>query len=194
MRATVLFYQRQFAEALHNYNQLREKTMLPDRRIRAETGMLRSAQQMKDDVEIINAATILLNESKLSPELNNEALYYRAKAYLNHGAESYAMDDLRQLSKDTRNLYGAEAKYLLANQLYKGGKHKEAEKVLLNYIDQSTPHIYWLARSFVLLSDVYVAMGKKEDARQYLLSLQQNYAPDDDIPVMIRTRLEKLNQ
>ena len=54
--------------------------------------------------------------------------------------------------------------------------------------------MYWLARSFVLLSDVYVAMNKPVDARQYLLSLQQNYTVDDDIPVRIRTRLEKLNQ
>ena len=48
------------------------------------------------------------------------------------------------------------------------------------------------ARSFVLLSDVYVAMDKKLDARQYLLSLQQNYHADDDIEQMINERLEKL--
>ena len=45
---------------------------------------------------------------------------------------------------------------------------------------------------FVLLSDVYVAMDKKLDARQYLLSLQQNYHADDDIEQMINERLEKL--
>ena len=67
-----------------------------------------------------------------------------------------------------------------------------AEKELLNYIEQSTPHAYWLARSFILLSDVYVAMDKKLDARQYLLSLQQNYHADDDIERMIQERLEKL--
>ena len=69
-----------------------------------------------------------------------------------------------------------------------------AEKELLNYIEQSTPHAYWLARSFVLLSDVYVAMGKDLDARQYLLSLQQNYQGNDDIESMIEDRLKKLNK
>lgn len=63
----------------------------------------------------------------------------------------------------------------------------------MEYIDQSTPHAYWLARSFVLLSDVYVALDKKMEARQYLLSLQQNYQADDDISGMISVRLEKLN-
>ena len=42
------------------------------------------------------------------------------------------------------------------------------------------------------LSDVYVSMDKKLDARQYLLSLQQNYHADDDIEQMINERLEKL--
>ena len=42
------------------------------------------------------------------------------------------------------------------------------------------------------ISDVYVAMDKKLDARQYLLSLQQNYHNDDDIEGMIQERLEKL--
>lgn len=94
--------------------------------------------------------------------------------------------------KDTRTLYGAEAKYLVALQWYNAGNYASAEKEILNFIDQSTPHAYWLARSFILLSDVYVAMDKKLDARQYLLSLQQNYQADDDIASMINERLEKL--
>ena len=49
-----------------------------------------------------------------------------------------------------------------------------------------------LARSFVLLSDVYVKLDRKMEAKQYLLSLQQNYQADDDIAGMIESRLEKL--
>ena len=128
------------------------------------------------------------------PELKNEALYYRAKAYKNQKADKKALDDFRELAKDTRNSYGAEAKYQVAQALYDAKEYAAAEKELLNYIEQSTPHAYWLARSFVLLSDVYVAMGKDLDARQYLLSLQQNYQGNDDIESMIEDRLKKLNK
>jgi hypothetical protein len=72
------------------------------------------------------------------------------------------------------------------------GKMNEAEQLVLEYMEVSTPHTYWLARSFVLLSDVYKAMGKNLDARQYLLSLKQNYQADDDIAGMIESRLEEL--
>lgn len=141
---------------------------------------------------MIHAATSLLADAKLTPELRNEAMYFRGKAYLNQKAHKKAMDDLLLLSKDTRTLYGAEAKYLVAQQLFDTREYAAAEKEILDYIDRSTPHAYWLARSFVLLSDVYAAMDKKLDARQYLLSLQQNYRADDDIQGMIDERLEKL--
>jgi hypothetical protein len=37
-------------------------------------------------------------------------------------------------------------------------------------------------------------LGRNLDAKQYLLSLQQNYQADDDIAEMIETRLAKLNK
>ena len=192
MRGEVLFNRKQYEQAIADYKQLQARAATAERRQLGATGVLRCAALLKDDVEVIQAATALLAEAKLTPELGNEALYYRAKAYLNQKAVKRAMDDLKVLSKDTRTLYGAEAKYLLAQQLYNAGEQAAAEKEILNFIDQSTPHAYWLARSFILLSDVYVAMDKKLDARQYLLSLQQNYQADDDIVAMINERLEKL--
>jgi TolA-binding protein len=194
MRGEVQFGQRDYSGALTTYRTLKDKATTADRRIAAETGMLRAAYATKDDVEVVNAATSLLAESKLTNELTNEALYYRAKSLLSQKADTRAMADLKTLAKDTRNAYGAEARYLVANELYKAKRYGEAESELLSYIDESTPHIYWLARSFVLLSDVYAAQGNNADARLYLLSLQQNYTADDDIPVMIKSRLEKLNK
>ena len=194
MRAEVQFNKLQLADALASYKMLKEKASGAERRQLAETGILRCAYTLKDDVETIQAATELLAAAKLSPELKNEALYYRAKAYLRQNAGQKAVADLRELAKDTRNLYGAEAKYLVAQYLYDHKEYAAAEKELLGYIEQSTPHAYWLARSFVLLSDVYVALGKNLDARQYLLSLRQNYPDDPNINEMIDVRLKKLDE
>ena len=46
----------------------------------------------------------------------------------------------------------------------------------------------------MLLSDVYMKLGRELDAKQYLLSLQQNYQADDDIAGMIQTRLAKMSR
>lgn len=192
MHGEILFNRKQYDQAIADYKKLQAKASTAERRQLGSIGVLRCAALMGDDADVIQSATSLLAEAKLSPELRNKALYYRAKSYLRQKADKKAMDDLKLLAKDTRTLYGAEAKFLVAQQLYNAREYPAAEKEILDYIDQSTPHAYWLARSFVLLSDVYVAMDKKLDARQYLLSLQQNYQADDDIAGMINERLEKL--
>jgi hypothetical protein len=51
-----------------------------------------------------------------------------------------------------------------------------------------------MARSFVLLSDLYAKQGKTLEATQYLNSLRNNYSGDDDIDGMITERLEKLGK
>ncbi|MEG1838232.1 MAG: tetratricopeptide repeat protein [Bacteroidaceae bacterium] len=192
--AELLFNSKEYDKALALYKQLSIRTAVPERRLQAKIGVLRTANLMNEQIEVIHAATDLLADGKLSPELANEARYDRAKAYLEQKATKAAMEDLQVLSKDTRNVYGAEAKYKVAELFFTSGETTKAEKEILDYIDKSTPHAYWLARSFILLSDVYVKLGKKLDAKQYLLSLQQNYRANDDIQGMIGSRLNKLNK
>ena len=194
MRAEILFNRRQYSEALADYKMLHAKATNTERRQLALLGAIRCCVLTHDDVGTIQATTSLLAESKLTPERKDEALYYRAKAYLNQKATPKATADLQQLAQDTRTLYGAEAKYLIALCLYEEKEYEAAEKEVLDFIERSTPHAYWLARSFILLADIYTATGKPLDARQYLLSLQQNYQADDDIAGMIQQRLEKLAQ
>jgi len=191
-RADIYFKQGQFVEALSDYERLQAKASTAAIRQTAEWGMVRSAAQLNDDIEVINAATALLNEAKISPEMQTEALYHRAKAYLNQKADAKATADLQLLATDTRTVQGAESRYLLAQQLYDHEQYDDAEKALLQFIDESTPHAYWLARGFVLLSDVYAQTGKTLEAREYLLSLQQNYQADDDIQTLINERLGQL--
>ncbi|MPM36325.1 hypothetical protein SDC9_82920 [bioreactor metagenome] len=174
------------------YKQLKAHAGSAGHRLTAQIGIIRSAYKTKNDADVIHAATSLLAEEKITPEVKNEVTYYRAKAYLNQKADGNAMNDLKALAKDTRNVYGAEAKYLVGQILFDQKDYAVAEKEILDFIDQSTPHTYWLARGFVLLSDIYMATNKKLDARQYLLSLQQNYQANDDIKGMIESRLNKL--
>ncbi len=97
---------------------------------------------------------------------------------------------LEQLAADTRSQFGAESAYLLSQILYDSGDADAAQKNIMSFIQEGTPHMYWLARSFILLSDIYKSQGKDIEARQYLLSLQQNYTEKDDIAEMIAKRLE----
>lgn len=194
MCADIAYREKEYEKSLGFYKRMADRAVSQEERVTARTGAMRSAWMVKDYQEIISEASGLIAESKLAPELANEAHYYRAKALLAEGQNKEAAGDLAVLAKDTRNVYGAEAKYLLAQLYFDNGETEKAEKEVLDYIEVSTPHAYWLARSFVLLSDVYMKLGRNLDAKQYLLSLQQNYQADDDIAEMIETRLAKLNK
>lgn len=192
LSATMAFDGGDYQKSLTLYSNLINKTASADKLQRAQIGMLRSAAKLNRSSDIIMAADKLLASAKLSPELSNEARYYRSKAYIQSRELNKALPDLKLLANDTRNVYGAEAKFQLAQIYFEQGNKSAAEKEILNYIEVSTPHVYWLARSFVLLSDIYMQTGRNVEAKQYLLSLKQNYNENQEINSMIESRLSKL--
>ena len=194
MSAEMAYLAKDYTKSLELYKLLKDRASTPERRQMAATGMLRSAAMSGNNEETILAATAVLADTKVDPELESEARHYRSKALVNVGQMQHAVEDWQVLAQDTRNVYGAEAKYRLALYLFDAGKTSEAEKEVLNYLEVSTPHTYWLARGFVLLSDIYAKLDRKLEARQYLLSLKQNYQADDDIAGMIESRLENLKE
>ena len=194
MSAEMAYLAKDYGKSLDLYKLLKDRASTPERRELAATGMLRSAAMANNDEEVVLAATAVLADAKVAPELENEARHYRAQSLVKVNQVQHAVADWKVLAQDTRNVYGAEAKYRLAQYLFDTGKTADAEKEVLNYLEVSTPHTYWLARSFVLLSDIYAKLDRKLEARQYLLSLKQNYQANDDIAGMIESRLEKLNE
>ena len=194
MSAEMAYVAKDYVKSLEWYKLLKDRASTPERRQLAATGMLRSAAMTNNGEETILAATAVLADAKVDPELENEARHYRSKALVEANQLKHAVEDWKVLAKDTRNVYGAEAKYRLAQYMFDAGQTAEAEKEVLNYLEVSTPHTYWLARSFVLLSDIYAKLDRKLEARQYLLSLKQNYQANDDIAGMIESRLENLKE
>ena len=192
MMADMAYNHRDFELALEAYGSLIDLTDNSTTKLHAQVHRLRSAQALgKLDVIVGETAPVLEN-SRLVPEIATELRYYRAKAYLVQGKSEAAVDDLVTLAKDTRNVYGAEAKYQLAQIYYNIRQYDKAENEVLDYINVSTPHSYWLARSFVLLADVYIKKEQYIEAKQYLISLNQSYTVKDDIADMIKERLATL--
>lgn len=181
-----------YRKALELYKQLVAKTGNNERRQACRMNLLRCAYILNESEEVLSVSSDLLASGNLSPEWTREIHYDRAKTLIKGNKANEAVGDLKKLSDDTRTQQGAEAKYLLAQIYFDGKKYDECEKEILNYIEVSTPHAYWLARSFVLLSDLYMKLDRKMEAKQYLLSLQNNYKGNDDIAGRIKERLDKL--
>jgi TolA-binding protein len=191
-KAEIEYINKEYKEALESFKRLQTLAEDAQNREAAKLGIMRCAQQTEQWQDALTAAEGILKGVKLSPETIIEARYVRAKSHLGLRQPDKAVPDLQELSKDTRTAQGAEAKYLLAQVYYDNNENAKATKELMNFIENGTPHPYWLARGFILLADVYIRQGDDFQARQYLTSLRNNYKANDDIDAMIENRLGKL--
>ena len=155
---------------------------------------MRCLKQSGDLNRCIEAADKVIAIPQASPEIVREAEYLKAKSLIDTRRATEAVPTLRKLSMNTKSAEGAEAKYLVAQIMYDMNQHEAAEKEIFDYIEKGTPHQYWLARSFVLLADIYHAKGEDFQALQYLESLRDNYNTEaDDIGTLINTRVSQWN-
>jgi TolA-binding protein len=191
-KAEIEYTEQDYPAALESFRRLQSVAEDPANLSAARLGIMRCAWQTENWEDALTAAETILKGSKLSPEVIVETRYVRAKAYAGLRQPNRALPDLQELSKDTRTVQGAEAKYLLAQHYFNNNDNARAEKELTNFIENGTPHSYWLARGFILLADIYIRLNDDFKARQYLNSLRTNYKGNDDISEMIETRLSKL--
>ena len=191
-KSEIEYLEKDYAAAIITFRELQNVAELRENREAAKLGIMRCAQFTGNETEALTAADELLKSTNLSPETESEARHLRGKSYLKLGDADKALVDFTALSKDTRTEFGAEAKYQLAQIYYNKKDAARAEKELLNFIENGTPHQYWLARGFILLVDIYIDKEDAFQARQYLTSLQRNYSGNEEITGMIENRLEKI--
>ena len=191
-KAEIEYLDRDYVAAMSTFRQLIAVAESAENRNAARLGLMRSAQFTGQYRDALQAAEDLLSNARLTPEVEAEARSLRAKSYIALNQPASAEADLTVLSRDTRTVYGAEAKYLLGQLYFDRNELDKAEKEMQDFIQKGTTHQYWLARGFILLADVFMRKGDNIQARQYLTSLQTNYKGNDDIAGMIQERLSKL--
>lgn len=195
LRASEISYDmKNYTSAGEYFAQLHVAASNKENRNAARIGVLRCSYYTTQYQTTINISNEIISDASSDEEIIAEARYCRAKSYLATGDSIKANDDLRIIGVDISTANGAEAKYLYAQNLYETNKIAEAEAEIISFIDQGTTHQYWLARCFVLLSDIYKSKGDNFMAKQYLLSLKENYTETNDIQQMIEERLGLLQE
>jgi len=175
----MLFSSGKYAEALDIYTQL-ERAGNAQNKIRAITGKMRCTFRLEKYREAIDEATKLRKTEKVTETLSREAAFISGKA--NYILKQYdlALIGIKEAAAETKTAQGAESKYLLADTYFKQQNLVSSEKEIMDFIDKGTSFQYWLAKSFILLSDIYVAKKDDFQARHTLKSLIENYTLQND--------------
>jgi len=192
--AEITYDQKDYQSAIAYFKQLQTVGQTTENKNAGRLGVLRCSYFLNDHQTTINIVNEIMTDTRAGEELKAEARYNRAKAYIALAQGVQAIPDLKVLAAETRNANGAESKYLLANVYFEQGKLADTEKEVLDFAKKNTPHQFWLARSFVLLADVYVKQNNDFQAKQYLLSLQKNYTTADEIQTLITERLNAIGE
>lgn len=156
----------------------------------ARTGIMRSQYQLANYQACIEAANLVLASEKVSDILKRETNYLLATSYYKTGNKDKAFPILTKLSTDTNSAEGAESKFLVADILFERQRLKEAEDEIMDFIDKNSPHQFWLAKSFLLLSDIYLKNGDEFQAKNTLKSIVENYPEQND--GILQTTRQKL--
>ena len=146
----------------------------------ALTGVMRCQFNLTDYQGCITTANQILALEKVSDILKRETNYKLGLSYYNTGNADKALPILSKLSADTNSAEGAESKFLVAEILFEKQKLKEAENEIMDFIDKNSPHQFWLAKSFLLLSDIYLKNGDEFQAKHTLKSIEENYPEKED--------------
>ncbi len=193
--SSILYDKEDFTTALEYYEKLEKVSSNDANSLLALKGELSSAYQAGDAQKTIIAAGKINNLPNIPEELTREATFMSAKA--NYSLNNYdeALRDFRKVGTEVTSIEGAESKYRVAELLYKKGKQAEAEKTITEFIDQKTPHQYWMAKVFLLLADISIKKGDSLQARATLQSLKDNYSVDNDgILDEVKEKLSSLDE
>lgn len=130
---------------------------------------------------------------KASEEEKNSSDLYTGKAYLIKADTVQAIKAFTNVVAKTKTVAAAEAKYNLAALQYAKGDYKASQKTCFDLTNNMPAYDYWVAKTFILLADNYLALKDKFQAKTTLMSIIDGYKGKDDIVPTAKEKLAKIN-
>jgi len=174
------FRQKNYQKAAVYYSMLEEVAENKSNLLEARMGMLKCYSLLEQHDKVTDLADKILLTEKLSPEQERETRFAKAKALLARDRQVLALDEFKIVSGEVKSVEGAESKFRVAEIYYQRKEIQNAEKEIADFADKSTPHQYWMARSFLLWADIFRDKGDEFQSIQTLQSLIDYYPKTDD--------------
>jgi TolA-binding protein len=192
--ANLNFKKGLYDKAIEQYNKLEQTGDLRDNIINAQAGQMRGYYKSNKYEQAITYAQKLLSAEKVDNELLSEAHLTYGRAALQTNDLTSAKREYALIAKQS-GANGAEARYSLALIEYKLSNYKTSQTKCFDVINQVPSYDFWIGKSFLLLSDNYIALKDTFQAKHTLQSLIDNYENDPSDPEDIKAMAqEKYNE
>ena len=196
--SNICYELEKYNDAFEAYSSLLSVAKLENNVKTARVGMMRSAYKAKNYSGAIRCADAV-SSSFPEADLAREALYIKAKSYLESSQRDSAYELFRQLAQSPNTSEGAEAAYLIIEDLYNRGSFTDVPDKVYAFANDAPNQGYWLAKAYIILGDSFAEQENYRQARATFESVQNGYKPapgktSDDVTEAVRMRLEKLNE
>lgn len=192
--AGIRYGQEKYEDAIEYYSILKRMTSSKTTIREALKWTMRSHVKMDNHQKAISAARQLIKAEKVPPEQIDEGYMTMGKAAMSLDSTSLARAAFDQLTKSLDNETSVEAQYLTAKIEYQYNNLDKAESLLFEIINNVPSYDFWIARSFILIADIYHKRENIVQAKATLQSIIDNYEVDplSTRPNLVEVAREKL--
>jgi len=183
------FELKNYADAKKYFESLNNNAVNQDNKLEALRGLVRSFYQLKDYTEAFVASKELLTKKGLSTDdksIGNLVLGKSAQIASDFTAAIAAFKAVTAINK---SLWGAEARYEIANCLFSQNNFAAAEKAALATIKE-TGYDEWVTKSYILLGDIFWQQKDYFNAKATYEIISKN-ASIESLKKEAQTKLDK---
>ncbi|WP_435354922.1 tetratricopeptide repeat protein [Emticicia sp. SJ17W-69] len=182
---------KSFKNAITNYRTVIVSSQNKRDIVTAWQGLLESYYTVgNQDSTIYFAREIINNGGNIVMGASNKAQLYLGKSYMQKNDFTKAEEEFKKTIAMAKDNNGAEAKYFIGDMQYKAKKYKESIKTLQELAQEFSEFVFWYEKSFLLISDDYIALGDYFMAKATLKSVIEN----SDTPETVDSAKKKLKE
>lgn len=173
------FYLENYTRAASSFEHLKKIAQSTGYILQAEVGMMRSYAALNNFAKASVPAARLLVSKGISADLIAEANLIKGRNLQELNKFNEAIVQYKSLTKNLKNPVGAEAQYRTIECYYALSKYEDAEDAVYDLAESKTSQ-YWIAKSFIILGDIYVKRKDFNQAKATYKSILDGYKLKDD--------------
>ncbi|MCB0514829.1 MAG: tetratricopeptide repeat protein [Chitinophagales bacterium] len=188
------FVSKDYGKAYNFYQEQAKTASDKDASLEALRGLTRTAYQLNKSADLELYANKLLRNEFATKEDLVEANFYLGKLNYSRDKLNEARTYFEKTAQLTDNEMGAEARYHIAKIYYRQAELDKAKTACFK-VDRETPsQTKWVAKSFIVLAQVYESKGELYQAKATLKSIIDNYSGDEEVLSEARTNLNRVEE
>lgn len=178
-------------KAIEMYSKLNQIASTAANRNKAQIGLMNAYYDMDDYSNAISSAQSILKTDNIDANTKDRANYILATSYMETGDEAKGESYFKKLCNSANTKYASEAQYTLALLQYSKGDLTTSEKTI-RQMTKNDVDDYYLAKAFILWSDIFVQKGNDFQAKQTLKSIIDNFEGDENLLKEAQDKLDRL--